>query len=72
MSGSETPELATKLLQARLRQELKPATVRKTSYRDVQKDMALYQQLLALEPGDVAAAPSPAHARRTQAQASEQ
>ncbi len=72
LSGSESPELATKLLQSRLRQELKPATVRKTSYSDVQKDMRLYQQLLALQPGEVAVAPSPAHATPAQAQASTQ
>src|ERR1700691_2762429 len=72
LGGSESPELAAKLLQARLRQELKPATVRKTSYSEVQKDMTLYQQLLALLPGEVAGAPSPAHARRGQAQASVQ
>jgi hypothetical protein len=68
LNGSETPELAAKLLRARLLQELKPAAVRKTSYRDVQKDMTLYQQLLALEPGEVAVAPFRAHAGRTPAQ----
>jgi hypothetical protein len=72
LTGSESAELATKLLQSRLRQELKPATVRKTSYSDVQKDMRLYQQLLALQPGEVAVAPSPAHATPAQAQASTQ
>jgi hypothetical protein len=54
---SQSPELAAKLLEARLRQELRPATARKTSSIDVEKDLELFRQLLALPPGAVAFAP---------------
>ncbi len=54
LSGSESPELAAQLLEARLRQELRPATARKTSRSDVEKDLALFQQLLSLQPGAAA------------------
>src|SRR5208337_2984285 len=42
LSVSESPELAARLLEARLRQELRPATARKTSPSDVEKDLALF------------------------------
>jgi hypothetical protein len=45
LSGSSNPELAAELVEARLRQELRPATTRKTAHGDVEKDMALFRQL---------------------------
>jgi len=48
LSASESPEFAAKLLQARLWQELRPATARKASRSDVEGDLALLQQLLSL------------------------
>jgi len=70
LNDSESPELAAKLLEARLRQELRPATARKTSPSGVEKDLALFQQLLALQPKDVAVTPSSANDSRAQARAS--
>jgi hypothetical protein len=64
LSGSESPELATQLLEARLRQELRPTIARKTSRSDVEKDLALFQQLLSLQPGEVAVTPTSMHASR--------
>lgn len=45
LSGSSNPEFAAALMEARLRQELRPATARKTAHGDVEKDLALYRQL---------------------------
>jgi hypothetical protein len=70
LSGSESPELAAKLMEARLRQELRPAITRKTSRSDVEKDLALLQQLLSLRPRDVAATPSSKNDSRAEARAS--
>jgi hypothetical protein len=50
---SDSSELATRLLEARLRQELRPAAGRKTSSSDVEKDLALLRQLLSPQPRDV-------------------
>jgi hypothetical protein len=46
---AESPELAAGLLQARLRQELRSATARKTSHTDVQNDLILLQQLISAQ-----------------------
>lgn len=54
LSISESPEFAARLMEARLRQELRPAIARKTSHSDVEKDLALFQKLLALQPRDIA------------------
>ena len=70
LSVSESPELAARLLEARLRQELRPATARKTSPSDVEKDLALFQQLLRRQPREVAVTPSSANNKRAQAVAS--
>ncbi len=67
LSVSESPELAARLLEARLRQELRPATARKTSPSDVEKDLALFQQLLRRQPREVAVTPSSANDKRAQA-----
>lgn len=47
-------EFAAGLVKARLREELKPAAVRKTARADVESDLALLQQLLALQPSRLA------------------
>ncbi len=49
LSGSESLELAAKLMEARIRQELRPATTHKTSSGDVARDLTLFQQLLSLQ-----------------------
>jgi len=72
LSVSDSPELAARLLEARLRQELRPATARKTSPSDVEKDLALFQQLLKLQPRDVAVTPSSTNDDRAQPKASSQ
>ena len=72
LSVSDSPELAARLLEARLRQELRPATARKTSPSDVEKDLALFQQLLKLQPRDVAVTPSSTNDDRAQSKASSQ
>lgn len=70
LSASESPELAARLLEARLLQELRPAISRKTSPLEVEKDLALFQQLLSLQPRLVAGTPSSAHDKRPPAFAS--
>ncbi len=72
LSVSDSPELAARLLEARLRQELRPATARKTSPSDVEKDLALFQQLLKLQPRDVAVTPSSTNDDRAQSKAGSQ
>jgi hypothetical protein len=69
LSGSEPPELAARLMEARLRQELRPAMARKASRSDVEKDLALYQQLLSLQPREVAVTPASLNATRPHAAA---
>ena len=70
LSVSESSELAVTLLEARLRQELRPATARKTSPSDVERDLALFQQLLLLQPKQVAVTPSSANDSLSQAMTS--
>jgi len=70
LSVSESPELAAKLLEARLRQELRPATAPKTSPSDVERDLALFQHLLRLQPREVAVTPASANGKRALAVAS--
>ncbi len=47
-------EFTAGLVKARLREELKSAAVRKTARADVESDLALLQQLLALQPSRLA------------------
>ncbi|HLX82552.1 MAG TPA: hypothetical protein VKR59_01550 [Terriglobales bacterium] len=61
LSGSSNPDLAGDLMEARLRQELRPAMTRKTAHGDVEKDMALFRQL-RVPARDEAAASSSANA----------
>ncbi len=70
LSVSESSELAERLLEARLRQELRPAIARRTSSSDVEKDLALFQQLLLREPREIAVTPSATNNERAQAVAS--
>src|SRR5260370_13634871 len=70
LSGSESPELAARLLEARLRQELRPTAARKTSHGDVERDLTLLQRLLSLQPREVAVTPSSTNDSRAQAGAS--
>jgi len=57
-SPSGSSELAAELLEARIRQELRSATMRKTSHSDVEKDLALLRQMRAPKRGEVAAVPN--------------
>jgi len=59
---SDSSELAAELLQARIRQELRPATARKTSPSEVERDLTLFQHLLSLQPREAGVAPSSAPA----------
>jgi hypothetical protein len=56
-SGSESPQLAARLMEARIRQELRPAATRKTSPSDVEKDLTLFRQLISLRPREAAVTP---------------
>src|SRR5208283_1407649 len=69
LSVSDSPELAARLLEARLRQELRPATARKTSPSDVERDLALLRQLLSLQQGEVPATKSSMKDNRSPARA---
>ena len=55
-SASQSSELAARLMEARLGQELSTSSYRKTSPKDVEKDLTLFRQLLA-QPRVVAAKP---------------
>jgi hypothetical protein len=50
LSVSDSSELAARLLEARLREELRSGTTRKTSPSDVERDLGLLRQLLLPEP----------------------
>jgi hypothetical protein len=69
LSVSDSSELAARLVEARLRQELRPATARKTSPSDVERDLALLQYLLSLPPKEIAGTPSAANLKRALATA---
>ena len=58
LSVSDSSEFAAKLVEARLREELRPASARKTSPSDVEKDLALLQYLISLQPKAVAVTPA--------------
>jgi len=49
-------EFAADLMEARLREELKATAARKAARADIESDLALLQQLLALRPGQLASA----------------
>jgi hypothetical protein len=56
---SDSSELAARLVEARLRQELRPGTARKTSPRDVENDLALLRQVLSSQPREVGVTSAP-------------
>jgi hypothetical protein len=68
-SSSESPQLAARLMEARIRQELRPAATRKTSPSDVEKDLTLFRQLLSLQPREAAVTPASTNDKRAQATA---
>ncbi len=70
LSVSDSSELAARLLEARLHQELRPPVARKTSARDVERDLELFQYLLSLQPREAAVTPSSTNDRRIPARAS--
>jgi hypothetical protein len=69
-SGSS--DFATRLVGARLREELKSGTARKTSHSDVQKDLVLLRQLLAAPSTEVAVTPASTDVSPAQATADPQ
>ncbi|MFZ0797572.1 MAG: hypothetical protein WAM98_07270 [Terriglobales bacterium] len=69
LSVSDSSEFATRLVEARLREELRTTMARKTSPRDVEEDLALLQYLLSLKPKEVAITPSSTNDSRAQTKA---
>jgi hypothetical protein len=67
LSASDSQQFAARLMEARLRQELRPAMARRTSRSGVEKDLALFQQLLSLQPREVAGTPPSHNATRAHA-----
>jgi hypothetical protein len=72
VSDSGSPEWAARLLEARIRQELRPSMVRKTSRSDVNSDLSLLRQLLSDQPTEVAVTPVAAKVSRAEATAGSQ
>jgi hypothetical protein len=72
LGGSDSPGLAARMVEARLRQELRSSNSRKTSHSDVERDLKLFQQLLALQPKEAAVTPHAIGATRTRAVADSQ
>ena len=66
MNVPDGTEFAAGLVEARLREELKSTAARKTARADVESDLALLQQLLALQPRGLASTAGPATESRTQ------
>jgi hypothetical protein len=65
-------EFAAGLVKARLHEELKSAAARKTARTDIESDLALLQQLLALQPNRLASTAGSATESRTQSAAAAQ
>lgn len=63
LSVSDSSEFAARLLEARLREELRPAIARKTPSSDVERDLTLLQYLLSLPPREAAVTPAFANGR---------
>jgi hypothetical protein len=57
-------------VEARLRQELRPTTARKTPSSDVERDLTLLQQLLSLQPRELGTTPLSPNAHHAPAAAS--
>ena len=62
LNASESLPLAAKLMEARLRQELRRDFARKTAHTDVENDLELLQRLLAVEPVEISGSLSSASA----------
>ncbi len=62
----DSSEFAARLMEARLSEELRPAATRKTSRREVNEDLALFQKLLTRQ-RDFALTPASAHDARARA-----
>jgi hypothetical protein len=69
LSVSDSSEFAAKMLEARLRQELRSNTTRKTAHSDVEKDLALFQLLLSLQAKEVVVTPRATNTSGAQASA---
>lgn len=72
LSVPDGSEFAAGLVMARLREELKSAAERKTARADIENDLALLQQLLALQPRELASTVGSAPESRTQSAAGAQ
>jgi hypothetical protein len=72
LNVSGSPELAARLLEARIRQELRPSIARKTSSSDVEKDLTLFRQLQLLQRRTVAITPASTNDNRAQTAAASQ
>ena len=68
LSASEPSQLAAKLVEARLRQELRRSASSKTAQTDVANDLALLRQLLDVQSASAAATPATS-VRNTRSQA---
>jgi hypothetical protein len=72
LSASDSPDLAAKLVEARLRQELRRSTSPKTALSDVAGDLSLLQHLLGVQPREAPTASSATTAGRTQVPSGEE
>jgi hypothetical protein len=72
VSGSESSQLAARVLEARICQELRPGAASKTAHSDVEHDLALLQQLLSDRPKEFAGTLSSRNEQRTRATAGSQ
>ena len=70
LGSSESSDLAANFLEARLRQELRPAGARKTSRANIDADLALLRQALSQTRNQVAFTTSPTKASRESAKTS--
>jgi hypothetical protein len=67
LSGSGSPDLGARLLEARIRRELQSAAARKTAPSEVKTDLKLYHQLLLLEPRVASVSPTDNRVQTTSA-----
>jgi len=65
LNGSDSRELAAQLLEARIRQELRPSATRKTSHSDVEKDLSMLRQLRSSRRAEAAEVPVSSSENRT-------
>ncbi len=67
LNESQSSNLAAKLMEARLRQELRRPSVQKTAQSDVQNDLELLQQLVSVQPRAIAGTASSTSSRNESA-----